>query len=363
MKSIFRKELKELKSYIPGKPIEDVMREYGLTEVVKLASNENPLGPSHLAVDAIRYEAENIHIYPDPSVKILKEKIAKKHGVKETEILLGNGGEELLKLIAQSIIEEGDEAIMAEPSFSLYEISVNHMGGKSIKIQLTNDYKHDFEAFVNHITDRTKIIYVCNPNNPTGNIMTKDELDYLVDTIPEDVVLLLDEAYYEFAAVNEDYPDGLDILRKRPNTIVLRTFAKVSGLAGLRVGYIFSSEEIIREISKSKGVFNVNRLAQIAASAAMDDTDHIERTVALNTASLNMMIDYFEHKSLEYIPSGANFIFVNCHRDSREIFVELQKRGVIIRPGFLWNFDNWLRISSGTIESTEILIKALDEIL
>ncbi|MBN2259707.1 MAG: histidinol-phosphate transaminase [Clostridiales bacterium] len=361
-KNIFRKELATLNAYVPGKPIEKVMEEYGLKEVVKLASNENPLGPSKLAIEAIIEEASNVNIYPDPSVDIVKEKLFKKHGIPKEQMILGNGGEEIIKMIAMTFLNEGDEAIMADPTFSLYDITVSHMGGVSVKIPL-NDFQQDLDVMLNAISEKTKLMYICNPNNPIGNILTKEVLDDFVSKLPEEVVLVLDEAYFEYASKNDEYPDGLDVLKRRPNTIVLRTFAKVAGLAGLRIGYAFSSEEIINEMAKTKGVFNVNRLAQVAAAASMDDTEHIKNTVELSYQSLGYMMNYFDSKGLKYIQPNANFIFADTGMDSKQTFIELQKKGMIMRPGFIWGYDTWVRISSGNMADTEKFIAALDEII
>ena len=361
-RNIFRNELANLNAYVPGKPVEEVKKEYGLTEVIKLASNENPLGPSKLAIEAIIKEATNVNIYPDPSVDALKEKLAKKYNFKKSEMIIGNGGEEILKMMAMTFINTGDEAIMSDPTFALYDITISHMGGVSVKVPL-NNFEQDLDKMIASITDKTKLIYLCNPNNPIGNIVKKDEMDKFVAKIPEDIVLILDEAYFEYASKNEEYPNGLDVLRRRKNTIVLRTFAKVAGLAGLRVGYAFSCEEIITGMTKTKGVFNVNRIAQVAATASMDDVEHIDKTVNLSYQSIGKMVEYFDSKGLEYIPTNANFIFANIGMDSKVAFTELQKKGMIMRPGFIWGYDNWIRISSGDIESTEKFLKALDEIL
>lgn len=361
--SIFRKELATLKKYVPGKPIEEVKKEYGLTDIVKLASNENPLGPSPKAVEAIKQMAEEVHIYPDGVAADLRDRLGKFYGINPDQIMMGNGGEEIIKMLAYAMVAKDDEVIFAWPSFSLYDISTSLMGGKSVRIETTDDFKHDFKAFVKAVNDKTKMIVVCNPNNPTGNIMTKEEVNYLVDNIPEHVVLVLDEAYYEFAKVNPEYPNGLDILAKRPNTVVLRTFSKVAGLAGVRVGYMISSEEIIAEMIKVKNVFNSNRLAQFAGIAALEDQAHIEKTVELNYISLGMMEEYFDSQNIKYAKSNANFIWVNVAHDSRVVNEELLKRGVIIRPGFLWGYDNYIRISTGTVEQTQRFIDALDEVL
>ena len=362
-KHLFRSELKSLNKYVPGKPIEEVKRDYNLTKVVKMASNENPIGPSSKAIEAIRKEAANIHIYPDGSALDLREKLANRLGVNADQIMFGNGGEEIIKMIAYAFIAKDDEVIFAKPSFELYDIAAYLMGGIAVKVPLTKDFEHDFQAFVEKVTAKTKIIFVCNPNNPTGNIMSQDKVIYLVENIPDDVVLVLDEAYFEYAKQNPNYPDGLDILYNRPNTIIIRTLSKVAGLAGLRIGYMISSKEIVGEMSKVKNVFNVNRIAQVAGFAALGDEEHIERTVALNYESLGMMKDYFIKKGFYYVPSNANFIWVNVNQDTRIVYEELLKEGVIIRPGFLWGFDEFLRVSSGTIEQTNTFINKLDIVL
>jgi len=360
--SFFRKEVALMHPYIPGKPIEEVKRELGIEEIVKLASNENPLGPSIKAVEAIREMAGNVHIYPDGAAAELRKDIAGLYGLEADRVFVGNGGEEILKLISGLFINPGDEAIMADPTFSIYESGVVHMGGTAVKLPLKN-YKHDFEGFVSRVNDRTKIIFVCNPNNPTGNIMTSDELDYLVENIPEHIVLVLDEAYYEYAVRNKNYPDSIEILKKRPNTIILRTFSKVAGLAGVRMGYALTSKEIASEVGKVRGVFSVNLLAQAAGRAAIQDQEHIKRTVDLNYQSMELMEKFFEDHNLEYIKSNANFVFVNVGLDSRVVFQELLKKGVIIRPGFLWGMDSWLRVSTGTIDQTKTFISALEQII
>lgn len=362
-KSLFRKELSKLQPYVPGKPIEEVQKEYGLTDVVKLASNENQLGPSPKAVEAVRNELKNLNIYPDAGAMELRHALAKKYGLDYENIVAGNGGEQVLRVIAQTFINTGDEAIMAATTFDIYSNSVTHMGGIPVKIPLTEDYKHDFEAFIENINDKTKLIYVCNPNNPIPNIMTKEEVKYLVDNVPEDIVIVFDEAYYDFARVNPDYPETLEILNKRPNTIILRTFSKVSGLAAVRVGFALTSKEIATEMSKVKGVFNVNRLAQVAALAALEDQEHIDKTVELNYKSLEIMEEAFDDLGLEYVKSNANFTWVNIGTSSKIVFKELMKRGVIIRPGYLWGWDSWLRVSTGTVEQTEKFITELKAVL
>lgn len=361
-KTLFRKELDLLRPYVPGKPIEEVQEEYGIDQIEKLASNENPIGPSPKAVEAIIREANNINFYPDAYAMKLKEAIGKRYNLSHENIIVGNGGEQTLTMLAQVFINHGDEAIMADTTFGLYETSVLNMGGQPVKLPL-KDYKHDLDGFLEKINPRTKIIYICNPNNPVGNILTNEEIERFLARLPEDLVLVFDEAYYDYAKINPDYPETLNILAKRPNTIILRTFSKVGGIAGVRVGYVLTSKEIASQMGKVKDVFNVNLLAQAAALAVLEDQDHIDKTVKLNYQSLALMEEYFDKNKLEYVKSNANFIFVNIDTHSKPVFESLMRQGVIIRPGFLWGWDNWLRVSTGSLEQTEKFIRTLDGIL
>lgn len=361
-KNLFRTELDPIKPYIPGKPIEEVQRELGLEDVIKLASNENPLGPSRLAMEAMRAEIENVHIYPDGGATYMKEAISKKYGVDADRIVVSNGGEEIIKMIAEIFINPGDEAIMAKPTFTLYKNSVQLMGGVPVEVPL-KDLKHDIPGFIEKINEKTKIVYVCNPNNPIGNIVERDEMELLLRNLPEEVVLVLDEAYYEYAEACEAYPDGLAILAERPNTIIIRTFSKVAGLAGVRSGYGFTSREIAANINKIRTVFNVNKLAQIGALAAMKDDLHISKTVELNRKTMDMMEAFFESHDLNYVKSYTNFVFVDLGLDSKTVFDALLSKGIIIRPGFIWGMDTWVRISSGTEAQIRRLLEALEELL
>ncbi len=361
-KNLFKNEVASINPYVPGKPVEELQRELGLKDIEKLASNENPLGPSPKAIEAIRKEAENVNIYPDANSTKLKEKLAEKHGLTPNHIVIGNGGEELLKIIAETFMNPGDEAIMASPSFGKYASEVLFMGGVAIQVPLKG-YDQDFEEFIKKVNDKTKLIFICNPNNPTGNIMTKADVKHLLKNIPENVVVVFDEAYYDYAVKNPEYPETIGMLKERPNTIILRTFSKVAGIAAVRVGYLLTSEEIAGAMNKVKLVFSVNRLAQAAAMGALEDKEHIQKTVELNYKSLSLMEKYFEENKFEYIKSNANFIFVNIKKDSKMVFQKLLQKGVIIRAGYLWGWDNWLRVSTGTIEQTEKFIAKLSEVL
>jgi histidinol-phosphate aminotransferase len=360
--SIFRKELAFVKPYSPGKPIEDVRRELGLERIEKLASNENPLGPSPLAVQAMKSELSRVHMYPDSSVLELRSAIAAANGLGPENVVVANGGEHVLYITAQTFIDEGDEAVIPYPSFDLYTSTITMMGGKCVIVPLRGQ-DHDFDAMLAAVGPRTKIVYVCNPNNPTGNIMPRAAFEAFVAKLPPRVVLFVDEAYYEYAAADPEYPHAIATLRARPNTVILRTFSKVAGIAGIRVGFALSSPEIVTQMLKTRGTFMCNRLAQAAALASMSDTEHLSRTLALNAESLGAMTEYFRKKGLDHIESRANFVFVDLKRDSREMFDTLLRRGVITRPGALWGWNTWLRVSSGSMEQTRYFLEALEAVL
>lgn len=361
-KELFRKELAMFQPYVPGKPIEEVKREYGLDQIEKLASNENQLGPSPLAVEAIIKSVNEINFYPEATAYELKRELAEALDVKEENLVIGNGGEELLQVIAQTFINEGDEVIVASPSFGIYNTTVGLLGGVIHSVPFKEN-QYDFQGMLEKVSDKTKLLYVCSPNNPTGNIATASELQFLLGKLPEDVAVILDEAYYEFAASNPDYPDGIEIMKRRPNTVILRTFSKVSGIAGVRIGYVITSEEIAGEMNKIKLTFDVNRLAQEAARGALRDKAHTQKTVELTRKSIDLMEAYFEKKGLDYIKSYANFVFVDVKLHSKTVFEELMKKGVIIRPGYFWGWNNWIRVSTGTLEQTQFFLDKLEEVL
>lgn len=362
-KKLFRKEVYSAKAYVPGKPVEDLKRELNIDKIEKLASNENPLGPSPKAMEYIEKEIKNINMYPDSAAIKLREKLAEKHGVKIENIIVGSGGEELIKNIAETFINPGDEVMIATPTFGKYATDVSFLGGVVISIPLNKEYKQDVEKIIKSVNEKTKLIFICNPNNPTGNIMTKAEQEYLIKNLPQDVVVVFDEAYYDYAVKNKEYPETLNILKERPNTIILRTFSKVAGIAAVRLGYLLTSQEICEAMYKIKLTFSVNRLAQAAALGALEDKEHIEKTVELNYKSLALMEEYFDKNGFEYIKSSANFVFVNVNMDSKVVFQKLLEKGVIIRGGFLWGWNNWIRVSTGTIEQTKIFIDRLEEVL
>lgn len=351
-RSLFRKELAQFHPYVPGKPIEEVKREYGLTEIEKLASNENQLGPSPKAIEAVAKAIKELNFYPEATAIDLKKDLSAYLGVQPENLVIGNGGEELLSIIAQTFINEGDEVVVASPTFGIYSTTTSLLGARVVTVPF-KDKNYDIDGFLQAINDKTKLVYICNPNNPTGSIIAKEDMDKLFQNIPDDVVIILDEAYYEYAAENSEYTDGLDYLNKRENTVLLRTFSKIYGIAGLRIGYLITSEKIASEMNKAKLTFNVNRLAQEAARGALKDVEHREKTLQNNRNSLKMMEKFFDQMGFDYFKSYANYIFVDVKKHSKTIFEGLMKEGIIVRPGYFWGWDNWIRVSSGTLEQTK----------
>ena len=363
LNDILRKEMLAIRPYVQGKPAEVVRRELGLEKIEKLASNENQFGPSPMAIDAMREELSNLNFYPESFPYELVEKLSEKLGVAMDRFVVAGGGEALLWYISMAFLDEGDEIVTSSPTFDIYRLAASFLGANTVAVPLKgNDI--DIEAMVAAITDKTKIFWLCTPNNPTGNIATKEQLDYIMKNVPEDVLLVLDEAYYEFATARDDYPrENIKLLEERKNIALLRTFSKIYGLAGARVGYIMTDPEIAKRISSIMLTFGVNRLAQVGAKAALDDDGYLESTIRKNKESVDFLEKYFEDKGWNYIPSYTNFCWVDCGLDSKKVFEDLQKKGVIIRPGFLWGYETCLRISTGTSEQMNYFAEKMDEVI
>lgn len=364
IQNLFRKELKDVKPYVQGKPAEEVQREYGLKRIEKLASNENQFGPSPKAIEAMKAELNNCNFYPESIPVEVRSKLADKLNVKEENIAVGSSGENLIRLINLAFIESGDEIIVNDPTFSIYENQAALLGGKTVRIPFNEDDSFDIDGMLDAVTDRTKLIWLCTPNNPTGNIASKEQIDYLLSKLPDNVVLILDEAYYEYACAFDDYPrNDTDYLKEKENIIIIRTFSKVYGIAALRIGYLFAAAPVVNIINSIKMTFEINRLAQTAASAALEDDDYLKMIVSENKNALEYLETYFKEKGWHYYPSHANFIWVNVETDSKKLFEDLQKKGVIIRPGFLWGWDTWIRISTGTQDQMIFFKDIMEEIL
>ena len=364
-KSIFRNELSAFQPYVQGKPIEAVRREYGLDRIEKLASNENQFGPAPKAVEAIKAELPELIFYPESYPFDLMRELAEALGVPQEQLVVGSGGEGLLWQIAMTFVNAGDEIVSADPTFDVYRISTSLLGGVTVKVPLKN-LRYDIEAMLAAVNDKTKLFFLCNPNNPTGHIATQAEIDMITRCLPEDVVLVIDEAYYELAAVTEGYPrDNIRIIDKRPNTLILRSFSKTYGLAGVRFGYVITSPGIAERLSLVGPTFKLNRLAIAAARGALKDAQYRDYYAKENAAARKTLLDFYEAKGWVSFPSYSNFIFTDTGLDSKWFFEELQKRGVITRPGYLWGeqWKTWFRISTGTPEQMQYFIEKTEEVL
>lgn len=332
----------EITPYVPGKPIKELERQYGIKGSIKLASNENPLGPSKKAIDALKkYLQEDceIHRYPEGSGYYLKDALVKKIScykdvaeniITSDNIILGNGSNELIDIAVRTYMDNEDEAIMAIPSFVVYSMAVRSVGGKAVEVPLKS-YRHDLDQMADLITEKTKMVFIANPNNPTGTINRKDEFEKFMDRVPTNVLVVVDEAYREYVS-DTDYPDTLKYLNSKKNILILRTFSKIYGLAGLRIGYGLSSAEIITEMNKIREPFNTNTLAQLAALHALEDDEHVKRSIELNDEGKIFLYKELEKLGLKYVPTEANFIYIILDQDSKSLYEALLKKGVIIRP-------------------------------
>lgn len=351
MKKMWKSDLEKIKPYIPGKPIEEVKRELGLEEVYKLASNESPMPPSPRVVEIICREASNVNRYPDGGGFYLKNKISERLRVPVDNIILGNGSDEVIMMAVRAFISPGDEVLTADPTFLMYGIT-SLIEGAVIKQVPMKGMLYDIDGMISAITDKTKIIFIANPNNPTGSYINKDDMERLIDKVPKDVVLFLDEAYYEFAA-GGDYPETLGYLGKNKNIIITRTFSKAYGLAGLRVGYGVAGEEIIRIMDKIRDPFNVNSLAQAAAIVALEDMDYMEGVKQLVLREKERYYGFFDENSLDHIKSKTNFVLFKAKNRSDEIAGKLLKAGVIVREMTAWGMDGYIRVNMGLPEEND----------
>ena len=360
-KHLARKGILDLKPYIPGKPIEEVQRELGLTEVVKLASNETSVGPSPLALEAIRKELGYSNLYPEGSSRLLREKLAERLNVDEDFIIVGNGADNVIDLTGMAFINGGDEVVTSEITFPAYETITRIMGGEFIACKL-KDFTFDLKAITEKVTGKTKMIYLCNPNNPTGTIVKRDAVEKMMSKIPENVIVVFDEAYYDYVE-DEEYPDSLSYVLKGRNVIILRTFSKIAGIAGLRVGYGIARPELIGYLRRVISPFPTNRLAQVGALASLDDNEHYERVLQSNREGKQYLYGELEKLNIFYVPTETNFIFIDLKEDSQSFYEECLKRGVIIRPGKTWGYPNCIRLTIGTQYENEKFIQALKEII
>lgn len=353
--------LASLPVYQPGRPIEEVARELGLpaAAIIKLASNENPLGPSPKALAAMREALPQLQLYPDGNAFYLKRRLAEKLAVAPENLILGNGSNEVLELIGHAAIAPGAEVVVSQYCFAVYPI-VTHLFGGTLVTVPARQLGHDLAAMQRALTPNTRVVFVANPNNPTGTLAPPEAVLSLLDAVPSSVLVVLDEAYLEYL----DAPlDLLPMIRsgRHPNLVLARTFSKIHGLAGLRIGYGIGHPEFIAALEKIREPFNTNTLAQVGALAALDDEDHLRRTRENNTAGLRYYEEQLKALGLEYVPSAANFLLVNVGEGQR-VFVELQRRGVIVRPMGGYGLPQWVRISVGVPAENARCVKALGEV-
>ena len=353
--------VQQLKPYQPGKPIEELERELGIANIVKLASNENPLGPSPKAMAAARAALENMHRYPDGSGYRLKAALAERLGVRAAQISLGNGSNDILELVARGWLCAEDEVVFSQHAFAVYPLVTMACSARPLPVP-AKDYGHDLDAMLAAITERTRIVFIANPNNPTGTWVTASALDRFLARVPKDVLVVLDEAYYEYVEESA-YPNGVTRLAAHPNLIVARTFSKAYGLSGLRVGYSISSLDVAEVLNRVRQPFNCNSLALAAAEAALDDVDFLEHSRDLNTSGLAQVAEGLEQLGLSYIPSVANFIAFDCGREAMPIYEALLREGVIVRPIAAYGMPDHLRVSIGLPEENERFLEALGEVL
>ncbi|WP_454191815.1 histidinol-phosphate transaminase [Paenibacillus sp. Marseille-Q7038] len=346
--------------YKPGKPVEEVKKELGLSEVIKLASNENPYGSSKLVGDAIQAELANLSIYPDGSAGELTADLAVHLGVKNDQIIFGAGSDEIIALIARAFFVQGDETIMADQTFSVYKSNADIEGAVSIEVPLVNG-THDLEGMLSKVSSKTKIIWVCNPNNPTGTIITEKELTSFMDRVPSEVMVVLDEAYYEYVT-DKSYPETIPMMERYTNLVILRTFSKIYGLASLRIGYGIASPEVISLINQVREPFNTTRFGQVAARAALQDQDFVKACRDKNREGVTYLQTAFDRLGLHYFPSQGNFVLVQIGRPAAEMFDILLRQGIIIRSGFQV-YPDYIRVSVGTPEQNQAFIKALEHAL
>jgi len=355
--------LEKLSPYVPGTPIDQVKREYGLDDVIKLASNENPLGVTPMALAVMEAHLCRLNQYPDAQSYDLRHELADHFGLSMEQVTVGNGADDLILQLSMAYLDEGDEVIVSRSSFPMYDIYAHAMRANLVKTPLASRYRIDLEAMSGAVSSRTKLIYVCNPNNPTGTIVTSEEVESFLAHVPDHVLVVFDEAYIEMAD-SDAFADSLTYVRRgRSNVVSLRTFSKVYGLAGIRLGYAFGAPEALCPLLKIKPAFSVNVLAQVAGIAALGDGEFLARSVSANLAGRRQLCCAFERLGLEHAESHTNFVLVRIGSNATDVQQRLVERGVIVRPCGAYDLPEHLRVSIGTQSQNDRLIETLTEIL
>jgi histidinol-phosphate aminotransferase len=349
----------KLVAYEPGKPVEELAREMGLNpaDIIKLASNENPLGPSPKAVAAMREALERSHFYPDGGGWALRSAIAGRLGFDRENVILGNGSNEIIEFVGHAFLRPGDEVVTARHAFAVYTLVAQLFGAKTVEVP-ERAYVHDLDAMLASINWRTRLVFIANPNNPTGTMVGQQEIDRFMDRVPEEVLVVFDEAYYEFL---DDPPDVLKFVRDGRNVVVMRTFSKIQGLAALRIGYGLASRQIAEVLQKTRQPFNANGIAQAGALAGIQDEEHMRKTRGLTHEGREFLQSEFLSMDLEFVPSAANFVLVRVG-DGDRVFQALLRRGLIVRAMRSYKLPEWLRVSVGTMDQNRLLIAELRRI-
>jgi histidinol-phosphate aminotransferase len=350
-------DILSLQPYIPGKPIEELQRELRLPRVVKLASNENPIGPSPKALAVLSQVASTLNRYPDGGAHDLRTALAERWKVSLEQVILGNGSDEILGLLARAFLAPGDEAVMADQTFVIYKMEVTAAHGVPVEVPLKNG-RHDLQAMTDAVTEKTKLLFLCNPNNPTGTAVGQADVDALMARIPGHVIVVFDEAYYEYVRLS-DFPDSLKYVAQGRHVIVLRTFSKIYGLAGLRIGYGVTTAEIAGYLNRVRPPFNANSMAQRAALAALQDEDHVASSRALNAMEMEKVRAGLEALNIKPLPSEANFLYFDAGRDGRRLFEALLREGVIVRH----IHGPMVRVSIGLPDENQLFLAALRNVL
>lgn len=353
--------IENLIPYVPGKPVEELERELGVTGAIKIASNENPIGPSPKALEAMAGALAETNRYPDGDSFYLKNRLADKLGIKPETLIFGNGSNDVLDIAARTFMKEGDEAVMGEYAFIVYPLATQAVGAKSV-ISPMPDYTHDLRDMHSRIKDKTKIVFIANPNNPTGTMVKRDEVEWFIENVPEDILVVIDEAYFEYVD-DPDYPDTLEYHKSAKSILTVRTFSKIYGLAGLRLGYGVADEKIVSQMHRVRHPFNVSSVAQAAGLAAIDDEQHINKSREINLEGLKYLSAELDKMGLKYAPSYTNFILVDFENDPMPLYNELLKEGVIVRPVAGYGLKTHLRVSIGLKEENERFVEALRKVL
>ncbi len=353
--------VQQLIPYTPGKPVEELERELGLTSIIKLASNENPLGPGKKALAAIQATLPDLALYPDGNGFNLKCALADKYGVDTNQITLGNGSNEILELVARAFLTPGLEVVFSQHAFAVYPLVTQAVGATAVVAPALN-YGHDLDAMLQRVIDKTRLVFIANPNNPTGTLLSHADLEGFIGALPDTCICVLDEAYCEFVADNSA-DDSIAWLKKYPNLLITRTFSKAYGLAGLRIGYGLSSPQLADILNRVRQPFNNNMLALAAAEAALTDTEHLQNTITVNAQGMQFVTEGFITLGLEWIPSAGNFVLVDLKQPAMPIYEALLRKGVIVRPVGVYELPNHLRITIGTQEENQLFLQALTEVI